>query len=93
MVAHAPNLSPRPPKDNLLHLTGRNLPAQIPYRRQAAKKTHSYKKCHIFYDMGVRTPSGHPIKAVQHCPECPDQPGLCPGECFKKCHTKLNFTK
>ena len=27
MVAHAPNLNPRPPKDNLLHLTGRHFPA------------------------------------------------------------------
>ena len=64
MVAHAPNLNPRPPKDNQLCLTGRHLPAQIPYRRQAAKKTHSYKKCQACSSTGVRNPSGHPIKAV-----------------------------
>ena len=45
MVAHSPILNARPSKDNLLYLTGRHFPAQIPYRGQAAKKTHSYKKC------------------------------------------------
>ena len=43
MVAHAPHPNPRPPIDNLLHLTGRHFPAQIPYREQAAKKTRFYK--------------------------------------------------
>ena len=43
--------------------------------------------------IGVRTPSGPPIKAVWHCPDCPEQPGLCPGECFEKFHTKFDFTK
>ena len=43
--------------------------------------------------MGVRNPSGHPIKTVWHCPDCLDQPGLCPGECFRKFHTKFDFTK
>ena len=90
MVAHTSNLNPRPPKDNLLHLTGRDFPAQIAYRGQAVMKAYSYKKCHICYAMDVRTPSGHPIKAVWHCPE---QPGLCVGEYFKKFHTIYDFTK
>ena len=76
MVAHAPILNPRPPKDNVLQLTERYFPAQIPYSGQAAKKTYSYKKCQVCNAMGVRTPSGHPIKAVWCCPDCPDQPGL-----------------
>ena len=42
--------------------------------------------------MDIRTPSGHPIKAVWHCPDYPDHPGLCAGECFKKFHTMYNFT-
>ena len=93
MLAHTPNPNPRPAEDNLLHLTGRHFPAQIPYRGQAAKKTHSYKKCQVCYAMGVKTPSGHPIKAVWHCPDCPDQPGLCPGLRFKTFHTKFDLTK
>ena len=43
--------------------------------------------------MGVRTSSGHSIKAVWHCPDCPGQQGLCPGDCFKEFHTKFGFTK
>ena len=74
MVAHASTLNPRPPKNNLLHLTGRHFPAQIPYRRQAAKKIYYYKKYYICYVMGIRTPSGHTIKVVWHGPDCPDQP-------------------
>ena len=42
--------------------------------------------------MGVRTPSGHLIKAVWHCSDCPDQLGLCPGV-FKRFHTTFDFTK
>ena len=60
---------------------------------QATMKTHSYKKRQVCYAMGVRTPSGNPLKAVWHYPDCPDQPGLCPGEWFKMFCTKFDFTK
>ena len=43
--------------------------------------------------MGVRTPLGHPTKAVWHCLDCPDQQGLCHGVCFKQFHTTFDFTK
>ena len=91
MVAHAPNLNPRPPKDNLLCLTERHFPAQIPYRRQAAKKTYAFNKCQVCHAVGVITPSGHTIKAVWHCPDCLDQPGLCPRVCVSKSFI-LNLT-
>ena len=95
LVSEAPNLksNPRIPTDNLLRLTGRHFPTQVPYTGNAAKKTHSYKRCHVCYAMKITTPSGHPIKSVWHCPDCPGKPGLCPGECFKKFHTKFDFTK
>ena len=41
----------------------------------------------------ITTPLGHPIKSMWQCPDCPGKPGLCPGECFKKIHTKFYFTK
>ena len=95
LVSDAPNLraNPRIPIDNLLCLTGRHFPAQVPYRGNASKKSHSYKRCRVCYVMNITTPSGHPIKSVWQCPDCPGQPGLCPGECFKKFHTKFDFSK
>ena len=95
MVVEAPNLrkNTRISTDNLLRLTGRHFPTQVVYRGNAEKKAHGYKRCHICYAMKITTPSGHPIKSVWQCPDCPGQPGLCPGECFKKFHTKLDFSK
>ena len=64
LVSDAPNLraNPRIPTDNLLCLTGRHFPAQVPYRGNASKKSHSFKRCCVCYVMNISTPSGHPIK-------------------------------
>ena len=92
MVANAPNLNPRPPKNNLLYLTGRHFSAQISYREQAAKKTHSYKKCQFAMlwvsELLQVSPSKQfgTVLTVQTNQNC----GL---ECFKKLHTKFDFTK
>lgn len=93
LVEGAPNLKnkPRIPSDNLLRLTGRHFPAQVAYKGSATKKSHAYKRCRVCYARKITTPSGHPIKSVWQCPDCPGEPGLCPGDCFKKFHTKFNF--
>ncbi|XP_063302359.1 piggyBac transposable element-derived protein 4-like [Pelobates fuscus] len=46
------------------------------------KKKTPQKRCRLCYQRGVRTETSF------YCPDCPSQPGLCIGNCFKEFHTQ-----
>ncbi|CAH2320922.1 oocyte zinc finger -like [Pelobates cultripes] len=45
------------------------------------KKRSPQKRCRVCYRKGIRTDTSF------YCPDCPSQPGLCIGNCFKIYHT------
>ena len=78
--------------DTHARLTGRHF---IDIRKPApgAKDQRPTKECHICRATGKRTDKGGIIKTVYICPDCPSQPGLHPGDCFRLYHTQLDYSK
>ena len=95
LISSAPALAPNPrrfPVDSLSRLTARHFPEQVEYEGVAAKRKHVPKRCRVC-SARQKTPAGHPIKSMWQCKECPGNPGLCPGECFKVFHTIVDYSK
>lgn len=95
LVSEAPHLMQNPgrPNDNLVRLTGRHFACQVRYQGQAAKRSFCPKWCRVCTARGIKTEKGHPIRSTWQCPDCPGNPGLCPGECFKAYHTLIDYSK
>lgn len=94
LVEDSPHLHDvRKRNDNLVRLTGRHFPAQSLYEGQATKKKHKPKNCRVCYAKGKRTDAGHILRSNYYCPDCPEKPGLCIGDCFRSYHTKLDYTQ
>ncbi|XP_040177296.1 piggyBac transposable element-derived protein 4-like [Rana temporaria] len=78
---------PNGPQENLRsdvisRLHERHFPEKLP-PRQSGKRCQ--KKCRMCTRGGVRRDSSY------YCPQCPSQPGLCIGECFRRYHTSVHF--
>ena len=80
-------------QDNLVRLTGRHFPSQSLYEGQAKDKKHKPKDCRVCRARGIKTAKGFPIRSMWQCGDCPGNPGLCPGDCFRVYHTKIDFYK
>ena len=95
LVSNAPHLRPAPNRqnDNLVRLTGRHFPTQVPYEGQAKNKKNCVKKCRVCSARGTKSPAGHYIKSTWQCGDCTGNPGLCPGDCFRIYHTKVKYYK
>ena len=96
LVANSPRLtkeSEHAPDDNLIRLSARHFPAQVPYEGNASHKKNCSKMCRVCYARGKRTKGGKSLKTVWMCLDCPGQPGLCAGECFKAFHTQLDYSQ
>ena len=95
LVANAPHLAAdhRRHQDNLVRLTGRHFPSQSLYEGQAKDKKHKPKDCRVCRARGIKTAKGFPIRSMWQCGDCPGNPGLCPGDCFRVYHTKIDFYK
>ena len=95
LLVEAPRLINRKrlPRDNILHLTGRHFPGQIPYDGPGAKRKSVTKMCRVCYAQGKRLTNGRPIYSSNVCLDCPGKPGLCNGDCFRKFHTVFDFSQ
>lgn len=90
MILHL-RADPRKQHDNIMRLTGRHFPTQSLYEGQAKSKKHSPKWCRVCSARGMKTAKGHPIRSMWQYGDCPGNPGLCPGNCFKIYHTKIDY--
>ena len=68
--------------DCVSRLHERHFPDKIPPRRTGAARQ---KKCRVCARGGVRRDT------TVYCPDCPSQPGLCLGACFRRYHTIENY--
>ena len=95
LLVNAPRLrnNPKAPKDNILTLTGRHFPGQIESQRQDEKRKYKSKMCRVCYAQGKRQPKGGIIYSNIVCLDCPGQPGLCFGNCFRKFHTEFDYSQ
>ena len=95
LVSNAPHLAAdhRRHQDNLVRLTGRHFLSQSLYEGQAKDKKHKPKDCRVCRARGIKTAKGLPIRSMWQCGDCPGNPGLCPGDCFRVYHTKIDFYK
>ena len=79
------------PRDNILHLTGRHFPGQIPYEGPGAKRKSVATMCRVCYTQGKHLTNARPIYSSNVCLDCPGKPGLCNGDCFRKFYTVFDF--
>ena len=95
LVSNAPHLRPTANRqnDNLVRLTGRHFATQVPYEGQAKNRKNCVKNCRVHSARGIKFPAGHYIKSTWQCGDCPGNPGLCPGNCFRIYHTKVKYYK
>ena len=80
------------PDDSHERLTGRHF---IATRKPApnAKDQRPTKECRVCRARKITAKKGGAVKTVYICPDCPSQPGLHPGECFKAYHTMLDYSQ
>ena len=83
----------RLPRDNILCLTGRHFPGLIPYEGPGKKRKSVAKMCRVCYAQGKHLANGRPIYTSNVCIDCPGNPGLCSGDCFRKFHTVFDFSQ
>ena len=57
-----------------------------------AKCERPSKKCSVCTAKGKRTEKGHLPKTTYICPDCPTEPGIHPGDCFREYHTKVDYS-
>ena len=95
LLVNSPRLqnSSKAPRDNILHLTGRHFPGQISYDGGAAKKKSVSKMCRVCYVQGRHLHNGNKIYTTNVCPDCPGQPELCSGNCFRTFHTVFDYSQ
>ena len=84
--------NPLVPDDSHERLTGCHF---IATRKPApnAKDQRPTKECRVCRTRKITAKKGGAVKTVYICPDCPSQPGLHPGECFKAYHTMLDYSQ
>ena len=82
---------PRQSPDKLVRLTGRHFASQTHYQVEAKNKKHSPKWCRVCAARGIKTATGNPVRSMLQCTDCPGNPGLCLGECFRVYHTNVEY--
>ena len=94
LLVNAPKFrnNPKAPRDNILRLTGRHFPGQLPSQHQTDKRKFRSKMCRVCYAKGKRQPKGGVIYTTVVCLDCPGQPGLCFGHCYRIFHTKFDYS-
>ena len=95
LLVNAPRFrnNPKAPRDNILRLTGRHFPGQLPSQQQTDKRKYRFKMCRVCYAKGKRQPKGGVIYTNVVCLDCPGQPGLCFGDCYRIFHTKFDYSQ
>ena len=68
--------------DCVSRLHEQHLPYKIPPTESRRRRQ---KKCRVCSSNGVRRDTSY------HCPDCPSQPGLCIGDCFKIYHRSIRY--
>ena len=84
--------NPLVPDDSHERLTGCHF---IATRKPApnAKDQRPTKECRVCRARKITAKKCGAVKTVYICPDCPSQPGLHPGECFKAYHTMLDYSQ
>lgn len=76
--------------DDEVRLTQRHFISRIP--PSASGKSNPSKNCKVCTRYS-HTQTTRRKETTYFCPDCPSQPGLCIGECFKRYHTLEDFKK
>ena len=95
LVTQTPHIeyhNPLVPDDSHERLTGRHFIA-IRKPTPNAKDQRPTKECRVCHARKITAKKGGAVKTVYICPNCPSQPGLHPGECFKTYHTMLDYSQ
>ena len=95
LVTQTPQIeyhNPLVPDDSHEGLTGHHF---IATRKPApnAKDQRPTKECRVCHARKITAKKGGAVKTVYIRPDCPFQPGLHPGECFKAYHTMLDYSQ
>ncbi|MEO0686422.1 MAG: hypothetical protein AAFY76_15625 [Cyanobacteria bacterium J06649_11] len=92
LVSQAPaNLAPVPVNDTHERLSGRHF-ISIRKPQPGAKDQRPTKECRVCRARKITTNKGTAVKTVYICPQCPTEPGLHPGDCFRAYHTQLDYS-